>query len=202
MDKEEVLENYSIANNAWLEARSLALKLIKPGASILDVATKVESKIKEIANIGFPINISRNYQAAHFTPNTDTKDLFEQDDLIKLDIGVHSSGYIIDAAFTIDLSKDNKNKALVDASKDGLNNAVEYVKQNGKNSTFSDIGRLIEAGIKNKGFKPILNLTGHSLGRYKVHAGASIFNYDTNNKNKIGTGMFAIEPLQQVAHKE
>ena len=38
------------------------------------------------------------------------------------------------------------------------------------------IGSLIETTIKNRGFKPISNLTGHSVGRYLIHAGTSIPN--------------------------
>ena len=40
----------------------------------------------------------------------------------------------------------------------------------------SDIGRIIEKTIKQMGFKPIANLSGHSLDQYTIHAGRSIPN--------------------------
>ena len=40
----------------------------------------------------------------------------------------------------------------------------------------SDIGRTIESTIKQMGFKPIANLSGHSLDQYTIHAGRSIPN--------------------------
>ena len=36
------------------------------------------------------------------------------------------------------------------------------------------IGSLVETTIRNRGFKPISNLTGHSVGSYLIHAGTSI----------------------------
>ena len=40
----------------------------------------------------------------------------------------------------------------------------------------SDVGRTIEKTVKQLGFKPIANLSGHSLAQYTIHAGKSIPN--------------------------
>jgi methionyl aminopeptidase len=58
------------------------------------------------------------------------------------------------------------------------------------------IGGLIESTIKNRGFKPISNLTGHSVGRYLIHAGTSIPNVAGFSPNKVRAGeVYAIEPF-------
>ena len=59
------------------------------------------------------------------------------------------------------------------------------------------IGGLIENTIKNRGFKPIQNLTGHSVGRYLIHAGTSIPNVaQPVSFAKVKTGeIYAIEPF-------
>ena len=58
------------------------------------------------------------------------------------------------------------------------------------------IGSLIENTIKNRGFKPISNLTGHSVGRYLIHAGTSIPNVAQISLAKVKTGeVYAIEPF-------
>ena len=58
------------------------------------------------------------------------------------------------------------------------------------------IGSLIETTIKNRGFKPISNLTGHSVGRYLIHAGLSIPNVAQVSFAKVKTGeVYAIEPF-------
>jgi len=60
----------------------------------------------------------------------------------------------------------------------------------------SKIGRLIEKSIKNRGFKPIANLTGHSVGRYLIHAGTSIPNVAQISLAKVKAGqVYAIEPF-------
>ncbi|MGA3061052.1 MAG: M24 family metallopeptidase, partial [Candidatus Bathyarchaeia archaeon] len=54
----------------------------------------------------------------------------------------------------------------------------------------------IETTIKNRGFKPISNLTGHSVGRYLIHAGTSIPNVAQVSLAKVKTGeVYAIEPF-------
>ena len=59
------------------------------------------------------------------------------------------------------------------------------------------IGALIETTIKNRGFKPITNLTGHSVGRYLIHAGTSIPNVaQPVSFAKVKAGeVYAIEPF-------
>ena len=50
--------------------------------------------------------------------------------------------------------------------------------------------------IKNRGFKPISNLTGHSVGRYLIHAGTSIPNVAQVSLAKVKAGeVYAIEPF-------
>ena len=46
-----------------------------------------------------------------------------------------------------------------------------------------------------KGFSVIINLSGHSMGEYDLHAGITIPNIDTGSVEKLGEGLFAIEPF-------
>ena len=62
---------------------------------------------------------------------------------------------------------------LVQAAEEALGNAMSMIKAGVK---ASDIGRTIETTIKQMGFKPIANLSGHSLEQYTIHAGRSIPN--------------------------
>lgn len=191
---DEILNNLKIAEKAWINAYNLAKKEIKIGAKLLDVANAVESEIKKTCEIAFPINISRNNEAAHYSPKTDCEDIFKENDLIKIDIGTHSKGYIVDAAFTINLGKDNNE--ILNASKNALNNAIEYIKKEKNNTEYGKLGEIIEKTIlKYENCKPIYNLTGHTLEQYDLHAGKSIFNHTSNNKSKFGQGIFAIEPF-------
>jgi methionyl aminopeptidase len=62
---------------------------------------------------------------------------------------------------------------MVQAAEEALSNAMLMIKGGVK---ASDIGRTIETTIKQMGYKPIANLSGHSLEQYTIHAGRSIPN--------------------------
>jgi methionyl aminopeptidase len=65
----------------------------------------------------------------------------------------------------------------------------------------SKLGTIIESTIKSRGFKPISNLTGHSVGRYLVHAGTSLPNVSQIFSSKIKVGVaYAIEPFVTVSN--
>jgi methionyl aminopeptidase len=60
----------------------------------------------------------------------------------------------------------------------------------------SDIGATIEHTIKNRGFRPIRNLTGHKMSRYIVHAGRSIPNVAGYELHRLEEDeIYAIEPF-------
>ncbi len=185
------MDDWIKAGKIAVEALEYGKKLIKVDASILDIVEKIESKIISLgANPAFPVNISMNYIAAHYTAYKDDKTKFQQGDLVKLDIGVHVNGAIGDNAVTIDLGN---NKELVEASKEALGEAIKISKEG---TEVREIGYVIQSKIKEFNLAPIINLSGHKLDRYKVHAGLTIPNYDNNDKTKLEKDMIiAIEPF-------
>jgi len=68
----------------------------------------------------------------------------------------------------------------------------------------SEIGRVIQTTIERYGFRPIRNLTGHSIERYTIHAGKSVPNVpQLLNNGKILEGeVYAIEPFVTLARAE
>ena len=190
---EEVVKKYIEAGRIARIVRDEAAKLIEPGRSVLEVCTYVENRIRELgAAPAFPCNISINEIAAHYSPVVGDETSIPEGAVVKLDIGVHVDGYIADTAVTVTL--DEKWVQLLEAVEDALARAIELVKPNVK---FAEVGRAIEAAIRNKGFKPITNLGGHSLARYTIHAGESIPNVcDTLARGKFSLGKaYAIEPF-------
>ena len=173
------------------EVVSKAVELIKPGEKLLHVAEFVEKGITERGALpAFPCNISINSDAAHFTPKKGDNREFQNGDVVKLDVGAHIDGYIADMAVTVDLGD---NSDLVDAAKEALKAAIETVRA-GVSTT--KIGEAIENTIKEYGFKPIVNLTGHGLLPYIAHAPPSIYNYAAKKGVELKEGMIiAIEPF-------
>jgi len=190
----DVYEKYKRAGKIAAEARDYGKDLIKPGVSFLEVANNVESKIIDNkAGLSFPVNISRNDIAAHYSPRHDDKFVFKKGDVIKLDVGSHIDGYIADTAITVEVET-HKYDDMIKASSDALENAIILMKAD---IVISEIGKTIEKTIQSYGYKPIDNLTGHSLERYQLHSGMSIPNISNIfNKIKPKAGdVLAIEPF-------
>ena len=157
---ETVYNNYKSAGKIAAKARNHGAELIKEGVSFLSVANAVEELIKEHgAGIAFPVNISINEIAAHYSPRHDDKLVFSKGDVVKLDVGAHIDGYIADTAVTIEVGTNNF-ADMIKASSDALDAAIGIVKAD---INLSDIGKVVQDTISAAGFKPISNLTGHNL---------------------------------------
>jgi len=189
---EEEIKDYSKAGKILKQLMDSWKPKIKPGMKLLEIAEGME---KEIIDLGgkpaFPVNLSRNNFAAHYTPKIDDETVVEEKDVLKVDAGVHVNGRIADSAFTLDFS--GEQGKLLEASQEALNNALSVLKPG---LMLREIGLEIQKTIEGKGFKPVKNLSGHFLGDYLVHTGLSIPNYDNKDEMVLEDGMvFAIEPF-------
>lgn len=188
------LDCFRKAGRIAAECREWARERIRPGVAVADVLEGVEALIRERgAQPGFPAQSSRNSTAAHYcSPPGDTLQ-YEEGDCVKVDIGVHVDGYVADTATSVDLSQDGRWKALIRASADALAAAIATV---GDGVSVGDIGAAIERTILAAGYNPVRNLTGHGLGRWKVHTPPQIPNHAERTGSRLKTGMvFAIEPF-------
>jgi len=194
MEKEEA-EKYILAGQIAKKVVEKAKKTIKPGQKLLEIAESIEKNIQEVgqeakAKPAFPVNLSLNENAAHFTPGTTSKDVLEEKDILKVDLGAHVDGFICDTAFTLNF--DNSHAKMIEAAELALENALGIAKEG---IEIGRIGKEIEETIQEKGFRPIKNLTGHGLGEYEAHSSPSIPNTDTGNPKKLEEGAYAIEPF-------
>ena len=184
-------EDYIKAGEIAGKARDYGAGLIKVGTSMVEVADKIEAKIKELGgNVAFPAQMSINDVAAHQMPLMGQDIIFKQGDLICLDVGAEFNGAIGDTARTIDLGD---NEDLVKASREALNEALKLVKPGVE---LREIGKKIQEVITSYGFSPIRNLSGHGVGDYEIHTKPSVPNYDNGDKTKLVEGQtIAIEPF-------
>jgi len=175
------------------EARELGRSLVSEGVRLRDVAESMELHILEHGGkLAFPVNISLNDMAAHFTPNSADEAVFKSGDLVKLDVGAHVDGYLGDTATTVEVGTRNW-QTLIQASERALQQALE-VAQDGV--SVGTIGGVVDRSIKGAGFRPVVNLSGHEMKRYNLHAGLSVPNYDDGTLTKLtGNMILAIEPF-------
>lgn len=173
------------------QVRQYGKSLIVKGASYQQIIKEINRKIIELGGRpAFPPQIALDNVAAHFLPRPD-EDIILSHQVVKLDVGVSYQGAIGDCAVTVDLS--GKYQPLIDAVEAALLAAEQSIQVGMR---VSQIGKVIEDKIVSCGFRPIKNLCGHGLGRFKVHMPPTIPNWNDGSTGVIKPGMtFAVEPF-------
>jgi len=187
------MEDYIKSGEICKKAREYGVTLLKEGAKFIDIAEKVEEKIKELGGEpAFPVDVGVNYLAAHDSPRFNDERVLQKGDVVKLDLGVHIKGAITDTAVTVEIGSD-KYKKLIESAEEALKKALEMAKPGVE---VRKIGAVIRETIENYGFSAIVNLSGHGVDRYEVHAKPSIPNFDNGDGTKLEEEqVFAIEPF-------
>lgn len=188
-----VFENYVNAGKIASMVRENTRKKNHIGRTLFEICESIENEIMSLGGSpAFPVNVSLNEIAAHYTAEPNDQIKVKDTDVLKIDIGVHIDGYIADTAVTV--SYNPKYEHLVNIVELTLSEAIKVAKFNTKSS---EIGKTIENTIINNGLKPIQNLSGHSLDQYIVHAGKSIPNIKTlgSSFSLVNNQPYAIEPF-------
>ena len=187
MEKEKIIQAGEIAK----QVVAFAKNLIKPGMPLLEIAEKIEQQIKDLGGEpAFPVNLSINEIAAHYTPTHD--DTTTATGLLKVDLGVHIDGWVADTAFSLDLEGNTENKSLIETVENCLKNALKIAKLD---IPTNEIGKEIYRTAISNNMNPIVNLSGHEIDRYDLHAGITIPNIDDKKNIKLHQGVYAIEPF-------
>lgn len=185
--------------------------IVKPNISLKSISSLIEEKIREEVNydsknplnagIAFPVGLSLNNCAAHYTPNYYEDDIIlKSSDILKIDYGVHVKGTIIDSAFTMHF--DNKYDQFIDISKKLTNYAVSLC---GPDAVLGDIGKDIEEYISSKEIeidgkiyqlRTMSDLSGHAISKYEIHAGKAVPNIGINYLLRMKANeYYAVEPF-------
>lgn len=112
---DEFLTDYRKAAEVHRQVRQHVQTIAKPGVSMTQLADAVENGVRSLtghqaieagdalkAGMGFPTGLCLNHVAAHWTPNPGGKEvILQNDDVLKVDFGVHVNGRIVDSAFTV-----------------------------------------------------------------------------------------------------
>src|SRR3989338_7531606 len=135
-EKQKILKAGEIAS----QIREYVKSIVKKDILLLELAEKIESKIIELGGKpAFPVNLSINDIAAHYTPSYDDKTLAHG--LLKVDFGVHVDGWVADNAFSVDLDDTEENRKLILAAQKALENALAKAKPE---MNVNEIGREIQ----------------------------------------------------------
>jgi len=188
------LDRWRDAARIAAKARELGVRLAVPGAQLAEIAEAVEGFIRsQGAQPSFPANLSRNDEAAHFTPAPHDSAVLAEGDLLKVDVGAHLDGAISDTADTVEVGGGHRWDHLILAAREGRAAGIAAVRPGGR---VDDVSRAIAGAIRARGLKPVVDLTGHSIERYLLHAGKSIPNVPGATDATFEEGeVIAIEPF-------
>ncbi|HEY4822768.1 MAG TPA: type II methionyl aminopeptidase [Candidatus Bathyarchaeia archaeon] len=191
LDSEEI-DSFRKAGGIIAKLRREVPALVKPGKPVIEICEELEHRIKTLGGEpAFPVNVGINEIAAHYTsPPGDTLTI-PRACIVKIDFGVHIKGYLADTAVTVVF--DPHFEPMARAADEALSSAIRAFRPGVK---MSEVGRIIQTTVERYGFKPIRNLTGHSIQRYTIHAGKSVPNVSQLNGGKTVEGeVYAIEPF-------
>src|SRR2546422_857157 len=146
---------------------------------------------KRGARPAFPTCISIDHVAAHYSPTHDDTLRFRHGNVVKLDLGAQLDGWIADTAVTVEVGTRNWTE-LVRASELALQTAIEAVHAGVSTRA---IGEGIQRAIEAHGYRPVRNLTGHTIERYLLHAGKSVPNIAHGHDFLEAGEVVAIEPF-------
>lgn len=166
-------------------------ELIKPGKSLTEIAEGIEDSVRALTGhpgleegdsikggMGFPTGLNINHIAAHYSPNAGNKTIFGEKDVMKVDIGVHINGRIVDSAFTVsfDPQFDNLLTAVKEATNTGVREAGIDVRVCDIGAAIQETMESYECTIDGKTYpiKSIRNLNGHDIIQYSIHGGKSV----------------------------
>jgi methionyl aminopeptidase len=207
----DFLNDYRQAAETHRQVRQWAQRNIKPGQTLTEIANGIEDSVRRLvghdgltegdaikAGMGFPTGLNLDHIAAHYSPNAGNKIMLQQSNVMKVDIGVHVNGRIVDSAFTMafDPMYDNLLAAVKDATNTG-------VKEAGIDMRLGELGGLIQEAMESYEceingttypIKSIRNLSGHTILPYSIHGTKSVPIVKSSDTTKMEEGdVFAIE---------
>ncbi|MFX1410179.1 MAG: type II methionyl aminopeptidase [Promethearchaeota archaeon] len=192
-EKKIRIESLRKAGKIAQDVKKFIKPKIKVGTKAFDIISLVEGKIEELdGKCAFPVNLSINNIAAHYTsPLKDDGLIINEGDLVKLDLGVHIEGYIVDTAFSVNFNEDQSLENIIQATEVALDAAKMMAKP--KINT-KEMGKKIESIVKGFKFNPIKELGGHQIERWIVHGEKQLPELGTQGGDIMEDGeVFSIE---------
>ncbi|RYP15734.1 hypothetical protein DL765_005536 [Monosporascus sp. GIB2] len=207
----DFLSDYRQAAEAHRQVRQWAQRNIKPGQTLLEIANGIEDSVRRlvghdgltegdslIAGMGFPTGLNIDNIVAHYSPNATCKTVLGQNNVLKVDIGIHVGGRIVDSAFTMafDPMYDNLLAAVKDATNTGVREAGIDVRVGELGGYIQEAMESYECEISGTvhPIKAIRDLCGHTILPYSIHGSKNVPLIKTNDMTKMEEGdVFAIE---------
>ncbi|KAL1649348.1 hypothetical protein SLS61_006456 [Didymella pomorum] len=204
---EDFLNDYRKAAEVHCQVRQYVQMIAQPGITMAQLADEIEDGVRALvghqatetgdalkAGMGFPTGLCLNNVAAHWTPNPGQKDVvFQYDDVLSVDFGVHVNGRIVDSAFTIAHNPiyDNLLEGVKAATYTGLKEAGIDARMDHISACIQEVMESYEVTLNGKTI-PIKAI--NNILRYKIHGDKQVPFVKTRTSQTMEEGdIFAIE---------
>lgn len=175
---------------------------IKPGVSAFEIEeladslinkTGGEASFKTVGGYKYATCVNVNAGVVHGIPKKDL--VFEDGDIVSVDVGIFYKGFHTDTSLSVLLGKDNKKARFLEIGTSSLKKAIKEAR---RGKRIWHISRAMEKTLTEADLYPVRSLVGHGVGR-NLHEEPQIpcFTYGKpENTPKIVEGMvFAIEVI-------
>src|SRR3989338_1324142 len=181
---------------------------VKPGLSTLNLDQvaerwiekfKVKSAFKGYKGYKHCLCTSVNHEVVHGIPSA--KKILQEGDIIGLDFGVISEGYVGDAALTVPVGKiSSEAKTLLQVTEQSLWKGIEQMKV--KNH-LSDISHAVQSHVEKHGFSVVREFVGHGIGQ-ALHEDPAVPNFgEPHQGTMLQEGLvLAVEPMVNMGKPE
>ncbi|MGM0406344.1 MAG: type I methionyl aminopeptidase [Bacteroidota bacterium] len=197
-----------IRRNNLLVSKTLAEvgKLIKPGATTLELDKRAEEFIRDHGAVpgflgygGFPNTLctSVNDQVVHGIPSDY---VLKEGDIVSVDCGTYMDGYYGDTAYTFPVGEvSDEVMQLLRTTKESLFHGIEQAVEGNR---VGDIGYAVQIHAENAGYSVVREMVGHGLGK-AMHEAPEVPNYGKRGRGvKLGKGLvLCIEPMINMGAK-
>lgn len=173
--KSEELEKWRLAGSIASKVLEHVTKKVRKGVKILELCEEGEKLIRKLGGEpAFPLNISVNEIAAHYTSPPFDVNRVSDNSFVKVDVGAHVDGFVGDTAKTVYVGRDNKAAGeIMKAAVESLQAAIDMAKDGVR---VGELSAAIHKTAHDRGYGVLKDLNGHEIRRYNLHAGLTIPN--------------------------
>jgi methionyl aminopeptidase len=152
------------------EIKLALVEKVKTGVSAYEIDKLAEELIlktggkpsfKMVKDYAWSTCINVNHGVVHGIPHKEV--VFKDGDNISIDVGLFFGGYHTDTSISLAINPDKVKKKFLKAGREAFQKAVSAIKPN--DSYIYDISKAIEDTLLKHGYSPILDLTGHGIGK-------------------------------------
>ncbi|MGZ4943022.1 MAG: M24 family metallopeptidase [Halobacteriota archaeon] len=171
MNTLNALTSYVKAGAVVRRVLSRAYLIAYVGMPIIELAEFIEKDIKRQGALpAFPVCLALNNEVAYHTPSCMTTDVLHIGDLLKVDVGAHVSGYIVDTAVTWEIDE-TAHAPLIRAAERAVRSALALIREG---VDACSIAHRLERCVASDGLRYVCDSHGHSIERFILHGPTTV----------------------------